>query len=308
MDKKRLAVFIDYENIFIGMKDQFLAIPDPARIVSLLTEDFKKRGEIVIGKAYAGWEDFPGLQAEFKKMAIDPMYVLTKHKKTGDDGYVDVRFRKNSADIALSLDAQDILRTRSDIDNFIFVTGDRDFLEIISRCKQHGKTIVIYGVGYTISQDLQRAADEVVKIETLFGLSPIRKPFPGTNKPSSPEFDWMPFIITLEQLESSLPFVGLKYFRDKILNPGIGSGEDMASKMQLITEAISQEIVKIEKVPNKEGLPYPVTAIKLNRDHPSVKGCINLIVDTSRDSGEKHLDKQQIRLYTFFAHGVSRGK
>ncbi|UCB56735.1 MAG: NYN domain-containing protein [Candidatus Omnitrophota bacterium] len=275
MDKSRLAVFIDYENIYIGMKKQFSAIPNPDKIVALLREDFDKFGEMLIGKVYAGWEDFPGLQSEFKKRGIEPIYVLTKRRRKRENGSMDIRARKNSADIALSLDAQDILMGRADINSFIFVTGDRDFLDIISRCKQHGKTIIIYGVGYTISRDLQRQADKVVQIEKLFGLSPTGKPSPRLDKPDSPDFDWGPFVKTLDQIEKSIPFVGLKYFRDKILGPSVGSEYDLASKAQLLNEAIAQEIIIVGKVANKGNMPFPVTAIKLNRECPVVKSILS---------------------------------
>ena len=177
----------------------------------LLTEEIKKKGKILIGQAYADWEEYEGVQPAFKKHGIDPRYVLSKTTvhKNGETGQ-SVVTRKNSSDIALALDAAEVLYTRDDIDAFVIISGGIDFLELVSKLHNRKKLVILIGVEKTTSKDLIDSADEFISIEKLFGITPSSR-VEARSLDMEAEGSWEWFIRRIEELQESHSFLGLKY-------------------------------------------------------------------------------------------------
>lgn len=97
---------------------------------------------------------------------------------------------------------------------------------------------------------------------------------PETAEPNDPGLDRLTnFIESLELAERrpGFNFVSLTWFRDLCLPAeGHGWSNSATARDQVLRDAISEGIVLTSKVPNPKAPAFPVTAIRLNRQHPQV--------------------------------------
>ncbi|MCX7666687.1 MAG: NYN domain-containing protein [Gemmataceae bacterium] len=149
--ERTLAVFIDFENIGIGLsekRDRF----DIDRILTRLVE----KGKIVVKKAYADWSRFGQFTLQLHESAIE-LIEIPKRAMTG----------KNSADIRLVVDALDMAFSKDHIDTFVIVSGDSDFSPLISKLKELGKHTIGVGLADATSELLRDNCDEFIYYEDL---------------------------------------------------------------------------------------------------------------------------------------------
>ena len=162
-EKLKIAVFIDYDNIEIGVKSTLRRGFD----VSAVLEGLKERGEIVTKIAYANW----GRQAS----ATRP---LTEHGVQMVQRDPSPRGDKNGADINLALDALEMAFTRDHINAFAIVSGDSDFMALVEKLKQYNKRVFIVGGKAFTSTILQKNCHEFISYESLLDTAPTRAPQP----------------------------------------------------------------------------------------------------------------------------------
>lgn len=167
-DQKRpdVAVFIDFENIYVSVRDKLNATPNFEAIMDRCND----LGRVVISRAYADWYRYPRITSALYANAIEPIYVATYYydKDAGRTG----RAIKNSVDMNLCIDAMKTLYTNPNISRFVLVTGDRDFIPLVHSIRQHGKEVYIIGIGGAASTHLAQSADEFVFYEQLIGRQP----------------------------------------------------------------------------------------------------------------------------------------
>jgi len=157
-EKLKIAVFIDYDNIEIGVKSTLGREFDVAAIL----EGLKERGEIVTKVAYANW----GRQSS----ATRP---LTEHGVQMVQRDPSPRGDKNGADINLALDALEMAFTRDHINTFAIVSGDSDFMALVEKLKEYNKRVFIVGGKAFTSTILQRNCHEFISYESLLDI-PVR--------------------------------------------------------------------------------------------------------------------------------------
>jgi uncharacterized protein (TIGR00288 family) len=162
-NRQDVAVFVDFENVYISVRDKFDANPNFETIMERCTE----LGRIVIARAYADWYRYPRITSALYANGIDPIYVPTYHytKETGRTGSA----IKNSADMHLCIDAMKTLFTHANIVKYVFITGDRDFIPLVNSVRQQGKDVIIIGIGGAASTHLAQSADEFIFYEQLIG-------------------------------------------------------------------------------------------------------------------------------------------
>lgn len=167
-DQKRpdVAVFIDFENIYVSVRDKLNATPNFEAIMDRCND----LGRVVISRAYADWYRYPRITSALYANAIEPIYVATYYydKDAGRTG----RAIKNSVDMNLCIDAMKTLYTNPNVARFVLVTGDRDFIPLVHSIRQHGKEVYIIGIGGAASTHLAQSADEFVFYEQLIGRQP----------------------------------------------------------------------------------------------------------------------------------------
>ena len=150
----RIAVFIDFDNVEIGVKN---TIGGPFDIGPVL-EAIKERGEIVTKIAYSDW-----------KRAGDYSRLLTQHAIRMVQRNVTPGGDKNGADITMALDALEMAFTHDHINAFVIVGGDSDFISLVEKLKQYGRQVIVVGGRQFTSKTMQKNCHEFIAYENLVG-------------------------------------------------------------------------------------------------------------------------------------------
>jgi len=150
----RIAVFIDFDNIEIGVKNTIGGQFD----IGLILEAIKERGEIVTKIAYSDW-----------KRAGDYSRVLTQHAIRMVQRNMTPGGDKNGADITMALDALEMAFTHDHINAFVIVGGDSDFISLVEKLKQYGRKVVVVGGRQFTSMTMQKNCHEFIAYENLVG-------------------------------------------------------------------------------------------------------------------------------------------
>jgi len=151
-DEQRLALFIDFENIAIGVRDAHYRKFD----VNLVLERLLDKGKLLVKKAYADWSRYSDYKRSFHEAAIELIEV--PQKSLGG---------KNSADIRLVVDAMDMSFQKEHINCFVVASGDSDFSPLVSKLKENNKYVIGVGVKNSTSDLLLENCDEFIFYEDL---------------------------------------------------------------------------------------------------------------------------------------------
>jgi len=154
-DRLRIAVFIDFDNIEIGVKNTLNAAFD----AGLVLEALKERGEVVSKMAYSDWQRAGGYSRALTQHAIR---MVQRNLTPGGD--------KNGADINLALDALEMAFTHPHINAFVIVGGDSDFISLVEKLKQYDKKVFVVGGQQFTSGIMQRNCHEFIAYENLIGV------------------------------------------------------------------------------------------------------------------------------------------
>ena len=153
MDKHlKIAVFIDFDNIEIGVKSTLQREFD----VSLVLEALKERGEIITKIAYANWGKMENSTRQLSEYAVQ--MVQRDPSPRGD---------KNGGDINLALDALELAFTHDHINAYAIISGDSDFMALVNKLKQYDKTVFVVGGKAFTSTILQKNCHQFISYESL---------------------------------------------------------------------------------------------------------------------------------------------
>ncbi len=151
-ERQNIAVFVDYDNIEIGVKSTLRREFD----VSLPLDALKERGDIVAKFAYANWSR---QEPAVRQMAENAVQMVQRLPSPRGD--------KNGADINLALDALEMAFTHRNVNAFAIISGDSDFIPLVNKLKAYGKTIYIVGGKAFTSNILQQNCHEFISYESL---------------------------------------------------------------------------------------------------------------------------------------------
>lgn len=266
----RLAIYVDYENIRKGLQEHFHMIADPLKVAQAIMRSASGFGRVLTPNVYGDWsEPHPtsggGRVHSVRQFeATGFQTIMVARKASGQD----------RTDMRLALDAHEALLLRPELTGFMIVSGDGDYGDLARRMRSREKRVIICGIGLTISRELIAMADPLVTLETLLGLSPplgeVTEPRTETAKR---QFEWVPFIVAVDQAEKRLPKVVFKYFRDTWLPSKMGASEPR-ERQEIMNEAIAQQIIEVFQAPNPKNQEYPVTCVRLNRGHELVQATL----------------------------------
>ena len=119
--KQKIALFIDADNA-------------PASKFEEVLSEVAKYGVVTIRKAYGNW----------KKSTLKPWEDLLNEYAIQPMQHYDLTKGKNASDIALVIDAMDVMYTK-DIDIMCFVSSDCDFTPMVTRALAEGKVVLGFG-------------------------------------------------------------------------------------------------------------------------------------------------------------------
>src|SRR2546430_358098 len=166
-DRLNIAVFIDFDNIEIGVKSTLGENFD----VGTILDAIKERGEVVTKIAYADWTRAGEYSRTLTRHAI--RLVQRNLTPSGD---------KNGADINLALDALEMAFTHPHINAYVIVGGDSDFLSLVEKLKQYDKKVFVVGGRAFTSIILQRNCHEFIAYENL---AAVRKAAAKAGRPAA---------------------------------------------------------------------------------------------------------------------------
>jgi uncharacterized protein (TIGR00288 family) len=151
-DAKIMAVFCDFENVALGVRDSNY---DQFNITRVL-ERLLLKGNIVVKKAYCDWARYQ----EFKSAMHEASFELIEIPHVRQSG-------KNSADIRMVVDALDLCYTKEHVDTFVIISGDSDFSPLVSKLRENNKTVIGVGVKNSTSDLLIANCDEFIYYDDL---------------------------------------------------------------------------------------------------------------------------------------------
>ena len=153
-DRLKIAVFIDFDNIEIGVKTTLGQYFD----IGIVLEALKERGEIVTKVAYGDWTRAGDYGRQMSQHAV---HLVQRNLTPGGD--------KNGADINLALDALEMAFTHNHINTFVIVGGDSDFISLVEKLKQYDRKVFVVGGRAFSSQVMQKNCTEFIAYENLGG-------------------------------------------------------------------------------------------------------------------------------------------
>ena len=187
-DTRSMAVFCDFENVALGVRDAKYDKFDIGKVLERLL----LKGSIVVKKAYCDWERYKGFKAVMHEAAFE-LIEIPHVRQSG----------KNSADIRMVVDALDLCYTKAHVDTFVIVSGDSDFSPLVSKLRENNKEVIGIGVKQSTSDLLINSCDEFIYYDDLvredkskakrvrkkpIKPKPAAKPSPGESaSPAGPE-------------------------------------------------------------------------------------------------------------------------
>jgi uncharacterized LabA/DUF88 family protein len=197
-DRLKIAVFVDFDNIEIGVKSTLNRHFD----IGAVLEAIKERGEVVTKVAYGDWKRAGEHSRSMTQHAIQ---MVQRNLTPGGD--------KNGADINLALDALEMAFTRNHINAFVIVGGDSDFIALVEKLKQYDKKVMIVGGRAFTSAILQKNCHEFIAYENL--IAPQTTPRKHAEKTRT---------AGESSLAKALPLVrrALKVLSDREVSPQLG--------------------------------------------------------------------------------------
>ena len=143
-DEPRLAVLIDADNT-------------APKWAEAIFEEIATLGEASVRRIYGDFSG-PHLRSWEKKLA--GLAVVPHQQFAYTKG-------KNSSDIALVIDAMDLMHTGR-FDGFVLVSSDSDFARLASRLREQG--LQVYGIGKTNTPEaFRKACKRFIYVENLLG-------------------------------------------------------------------------------------------------------------------------------------------
>jgi uncharacterized protein (TIGR00288 family) len=160
-DEPKIALFMDFENLALGIRDAKLKTFDINKVLERLVE----KGKIIFKKAYADWSSY----RQYKRPLHEAGIELIDIPQRGYSG-------KNSADIKMVVDAMDLCYSKEHINFFVIASGDSDFAPLVSKLKENDKTVIGVGLRKSTSDLLSSNCDEFIFYDDLVARAPRKSP------------------------------------------------------------------------------------------------------------------------------------
>src|ERR1700757_4726887 len=161
------ALFCDFENIALGVRDARYAQFDITRVLERLL----LKGSIVVKKAYCDWERYKEFKAGMHQAGFE-LIEIPHVKQSG----------KNSADIRMVVDALYLCYTKAHVVTFVIISGDSDFSPLVSKLRENDKMVIGVGVKNSSSDLLIANCDEFIYYDDLVR----EKKRPAKKQPAKP--------------------------------------------------------------------------------------------------------------------------
>ncbi len=257
-----VALFIDFENVRYGFLNTYGQEPDPHDLMAKA----RAYGRVAVASAYADFTEHPS----YYRRTLEVAGILPRDipkRRTGS--------HKSSADMVMLMDIVDCLLDRPSVETYILMTGDSDFIRVVTRARHRfGKKVIIAAVPGTVSSDLVASADAEDPI-ILEGVE-ARVPGSAVDYPLLPEgttYEEAQLIRLIDYLEQNRPYLTLNFIHSYAVSPTgrLRFTDDLASR--LLDRFIEQEILIPYDKQLEDG--RVVTNLYMNREHTICQQVLN---------------------------------
>ena len=139
--RKKIAAFIDYDNISISLKNR-----EEQLDYDKLLEIVNSEGYMIKGRIYLAYDGRTSSKMyELWKRGFQPVHVPTFRAENS---------RKSLADSQIICDIMESLLKNHDVEQVVIVSGDKDFIPVIRKIAEWGKEVRIIAVSNSLSNDL----------------------------------------------------------------------------------------------------------------------------------------------------------
>ena len=184
-NQREIALLLDWENIRFGLQQRNL-VPN----ISAIREEAESLGRVVVSRAYADFQNY-ALSNDPRRLyaaGIEPVYVPGRVYQSSEDGLPPVR--KNSVDVKLTADCVDFCHLYPNIEVYMLVSGDGDFIHLVKTLRPYGKFVAIVALSWTASPRLTESADWVryydLDVEPSASIDHEKQPEPVPDAPKVP--------------------------------------------------------------------------------------------------------------------------
>lgn len=264
-----VALFIDFENVRYGLKNNFGREPDP----QMLMAKARKYGPVALATAYADFTEHPDyFRRKLEVAGISPRDIARRSPDVA---------HKSSSDMAMLMDIIDCLLDRPTVHTLILMTGDSDFIRVVARARNRfGKRVIIAGVPGSVSNDLISSADAADPIfEPDWAPAPTPTPEPGDSLPV--DSTWTPevpptlsqelsdverrLIKLIDYLDRTRPYLTFLFVKTHALSP---NNQLNLSPMQvdLVLTQFKERGILRDEVREVDG--RTLRLLRFLRDHP----------------------------------------
>jgi uncharacterized LabA/DUF88 family protein len=265
VENGEVALFIDFENIRYGLKNNYAREPDP----QMLMAKARKYGPVSQAFAYADFTEHPDyFRRKLEVAGITPRDIPRRSPDVA---------HKSSSDMAMLMDIIDCLLDRPNVNTLILMTGDSDFIRVVARARNRfGKRVIIAGVPGSVSNDLIASADaadpivepEWAPVNTLPVTPPPlleSVPLPSSDSLSQVECE---LIKLLDRLERTKPYLTFLFVKTHALSP---TNQMNLTPMQvdLVLTRFKELGILRDEIKEQEG--RTLRMLYLMREHPLVR-------------------------------------
>ncbi len=170
-ETRSMALFCDFENIALGVRESKYAQFDIGKVLERLL----LKGSILVKKAYCDWDRYKDFKPAMHAAAFE-LIEIPHLRQSG----------KNSADIRMVVDALDLCYTKSHVDTFVVISGDSDFSPLVSKLRENAKVVIGVGVKNSSSDLLIANCDEFIYYDDLVREDEAKRRAARKRKESGP--------------------------------------------------------------------------------------------------------------------------
>lgn len=231
-----IAVFVDFENLAIGVRDMKAGDFEIRLVLKRLLE----KGRIVYKRAYCDWRGYTEAVREFHAQGIE-LIDIPQSRMSG----------KNSADIRMVVDALDLCYSKDHIDAFALLSGDSDFSPLVSKLKENNKRVIGCGVKSSTSDLLIANCDEFIYYDDLIRVAKKSRQAPkkGKAKDDKKQEATDQLLEVLESIEQDYDTVWGSALKQAVrrVHPGFNeSYYGYTSFSQLLEDIADQGLIDLE--------------------------------------------------------------
>ena len=282
------AVFVDFENVYYTLLNQLAPGPESAldQAIELLSNLRRHLQDVfgytmAVGRSYGDFDRIGGAQGQLQFLGFDPRFMIaTAHK--------------NSSDILLSIDAMEILLARPELDMFVIVGGDRDYLPIVLRMRERLKHVLVVGFPTATSGDLRVVVGEenFVRADSLLphpAPAPAPAPQPAAPAPAAVPAAPAPALHPRPSVAAEAPVLSAKDEEEtmqELILTSYRHGEvvwlgpflrtlndklphlDNRGRKELLNRLVAREAIEIIRL---DGVQGPYSAVRINWNDPWVQ-------------------------------------